>query len=273
MTKARARRKNRQVRRQCPAEEGDNAAISNGTSVVPRRWTLAICILLTVLTLSLYSPVIKHPFINYDDPNYVTENRHVQAGLSWHSFIWALTATEEGNWHPMTWLSHVLDWQLYGMEAGGHHVSSMVLHALNTLLLFLLLTRVTGRAIRSVVVAALFAAHPLNVESVAWVAERKNVLSMCFFLLTLGAYGWYARRPDWKRYVGVAGLFALGLAAKPMVITLPCVLLLLDYWPLQRVEGWTRVSTSFPVPQASWARLVVEKVPLLALSAASAIIT
>jgi len=240
---------------------------------VPRRWTLAACILLAVVTVSLYSPVIRHPFTNFDDPNYVTENQRVRAGLSWHTVAWALTATEQGNWHPLTWISHALDCQLYGMDAGGHHVSSVLLHALNAVLLFLLLAQVTGLTVRSALVAALFALHPLNVESVAWIAERKNVLSMCFFLLALGAYGWYARQPDWKRYAGVAVLFALGLASKPMVITLPFVLLLLDYWPLGRVRGWAEPSTAFPVPQTTWARLLAEKVPLLALAIASAIIT
>ncbi|MGO9403609.1 MAG: hypothetical protein ACLPVW_09075 [Terriglobales bacterium] len=224
-------------------------------------------------TLALYSPVTWHPFTNYDDPDYVTENQHVRAGLGWHTVVWASTATEEGNWHPLTWISHALDCQLYGMNAGGHHISSVLLHVLNTVLLFLLLAGVTGLTARSAVVAALFALHPLNVESVAWIAERKNVLSMFFFLLALGAYGWYAQKPDWKRYAGVAVLFALGLASKPMVIMLPFVLLLLDYWPLQRVRGWAEPSTAFPVEQTTWARLLAEKVPLVVLSVASAIIT
>jgi protein O-mannosyl-transferase len=249
------------------------AAVGQTTKPAPQRWMLAICILLAVLTLSLYSPVINHPFTNYDDDSYVTENRQVQAGLSRDTVVWAFTTTEQSNWHPLTWISHALDCQLYGLNAGGHHVSSVLLHVLNVVLLFLLLLRVTGATGRSAVVAALFAVHPLNVESVAWIAERKNVLSMFFFLLALGGYGWYARQPNWKRYGVVAVLFALGLASKPMVITLPFVLLLLDYWPLQRVQGWTRPSTTFPVLQTSWARLIAEKAPLLALSVASAIIT
>jgi protein O-mannosyl-transferase len=240
---------------------------------VPNRWTLAICLLLAVVILLLYSRVVQYPFINFDDPKYVTQNKHVQQGLQWQSFAWAWTSTEQANWHPLTWLSHELDWQLYAMNAGGHHISSVLLHALNALLLFLLLARVTGSGIRSSVVAALFAIHPLNVESVVWIAERKNVLSMFFFLLALGAYGWYAQRPGPKRYVGVAVLFALGLAAKPMVITLPFVLLLLDYWPLCRVRGWIKPSAVFPVPQITWPRLLLEKLALLTLSAASAIIT
>ncbi len=234
---------------------------------------LAICILLAVATLSLYGAVASYPFTNYDDPYYVSDNQPVQAGLSWRTVEWSFATTEQANWHPLTWLSHALDCQLYGLNAGGHHVTSVLWHVLNTVLLFLLLVRATGAMARSAVVAALFAVHPLNVESVAWIAERKNVLSMFFFLLALGAYGWYARRPDWKRYGLVAVMFALGLASKPMVITLPCLLLLLDYWPLGRVRGWTSPSIAFPVPQTTWSQLVMEKLPLLVLSLASAIIT
>jgi hypothetical protein len=237
------------------------------------RWTLAICIVLAVLSFSVYSPVAGHPFTNYDDQDYVTDNQHVRMGLSWHTVGWALTATEQSNWHPLTWLSHALDCQLYGLNGGGHHMTSVLLHALSAVLFFLMLARVSGATVRSAMVAALFAVHPINVESVAWIAERKNVLSMFFFLLALGGYGWYARRPDWKRYGVVAVMFALGLASKPMVITLPMVLVLLDYWPLCRVQGWTKPSEAFPVPQRTWARLLAEKVPLLALSAASAVIT
>lgn len=273
MTPVRPKDKRRQAQPHLAAGQSGTAAIGQRTRPAPHRWTLATCILLAVVTLALYSPVTEHPFTNFDDPVYVTENQHVRAGLNWHTIAWALTATEQANWHPLTWISHALDCQLYGMGAGGHHVSSVLLHALNTVLLFLLLVHVTGFTLRSAVVAALFALHPLNVESVAWIAERKNVLSMFFFLLALGAYGWYARQPDLKRYGVVAVLFALGLASKPMVITLPCVLLLLDYWPLGRVRGWTKPSTTFPVPQTTWARLMAEKAPLLVLSAASAIIT
>jgi protein O-mannosyl-transferase len=273
MTPARTRNKRRQTRPEFASGRRVTAAIAQSIKPTSHRWTLAICILLAAVTLSLYGPVIRHPFINYDDKDYVTENQQVRAGLSWHTMVWALTATGKANWHPLTWISHALDCQLYGMDAAGHHLSSILFHVLNTVLLFLLLAQVTRLTVRSAVVAALFALHPLNVESVAWIAERKNVLSMFFFLLALGAYGWYTRQPNWRRYAAVALLFALGLASKPMVITLPCVLLLLDYWPLGRVRGWAKASTIFPVPQTAWARLVAEKVPLLALSAASAIVT
>src|SRR5579872_18575 len=231
------------------------------------------CLLLGVATLAIYSPVIAHPFINYDDRDYVTENQHVQAGLSAQTIAWAFTSTDQANWHPLTWLSHEMDCEIYGLNPHGHHLTSVLIHTANVLLLFLLLQWATGATGASAMVAALFAFHPFNVESVAWIAERKNLLSTFFFLLALAAYGWYARQPSLRRYADVAGLFALGLAAKPMVITLPLVLLLLDYWPLARIKGWATQSSAFPVPQVPWTRLLLEKVPLLALSAASAAIT
>ena len=237
---------------------------------------LLICLLLAAATFALYSRAIGHPFIfNYDDDTYVINNAHVKAGLTWETVRWALTSTESANWHPVTWLSHALDCVLYGLNPHGHHVTNVLFHVLNVVLLFLLLVRATGAAGRSFLVAALFAVHPFNVESVAWIAERKNVLSTFFFLLTLGAYGWYALKPSIKRYLAVAALFVLALASKPMVVTLPCVLLLLDYWPLRRIRGWSQFNpdAAFPVPQAPFSRLVVEKLPLLALSAADCAVT
>jgi tetratricopeptide (TPR) repeat protein len=256
------------------------------------RVALVGCLLLVFATALVYGVATRHPFVNYDDQDYVTENTHVQAGLTAKTIAWAFTATEADNWHPLTWLSHALDCQLYGLNPSGHHLTSVLLHLLNVILLFLILVRSTGSAERSLLVAALFALHPLNVESVAWVAERKNVLSTLFFLLTLGAYGWYAVKPNLKRYLGVAVLFVLGLASKPMVITLPFVLLLLDFWPLQRIQGWSEpvpVTKSrknrkkrpedsvsgrgLPVTQVPFSRIVLEKLPLLAFCAASASIT
>jgi len=251
------------------------------------------CISLAIGTAVVYSRVRGAEFVNYDDQNYVAQNAHVQAGLTWRTFTWALRSAEWDNWHPLTWLSHALDCQLYGLNPAGHHITNVLLHILNVLLLFLLLTRATAAPGRSFLVAALFALHPFNVESVAWVAERKNVLSTLFFLLAIGAYGWYAMKLNLRRYLLVAALFVLGLAAKPMVITLPFVLLLLDYWPLRRTEkpnqpvpprtqgrkktlGQTGVpvsSSAFSPPPAPWSRLVLEKVPLLLLSAGSAVIT
>ena len=233
---------------------------------------LALSLLLG-LTLAVYFRATLNPFIQHDDQDYVLENQHVQQGLNAATLRWALTSTEESNWHPLTWLSHALDCQLFGLNPAGHHFTNVLLHVLNVGLLFWLLWRATGAIGRSFMVAALFALHPLNVESVAWVAERKNVLCMFFFLLTLGAYGWYTRRPGWKRYLAVAGLFVLALAAKPMAVTLPCVLLLVDFWPLRRVQSREAPSEEFPVTQQPLGRLVLEKLPLLALSVASSVIT
>jgi protein O-mannosyl-transferase len=232
---------------------------------------LALCLAATVLIL--YSPVGRHPFVNYDDQTYVFQNAHVIAGLTWNTLTWALTSTEASNWHPVTWMSHALDCQLFGLNPAGHHWMNAVIHALNAALLFLLLWRSTGARWRSLMVASLFALHPLNVESVAWVAERKNLLSTLFFFLALGAYGYYARKPNVRRYFLVVLAFILGLASKPMVITLPFVLMLVDYWPLGRIAGWSESSKGFPVRQSQISRLVLEKFPLLALSVGSAIIT
>ena len=229
-----------------------------------------MCLLLAVVTLALYNPVNRHPFVNYDDDRYVTENAHVRQGLTADTFTWSLTSTEQANWHPLTWMSHALDCSLFRLNPAGHHFTSVLLHAVNVVLLFLLLIWATGRLGPSLFVAVLFAVHPINVESVAWVAERKNVLCTFFFFLTLWAYGWYARKPDWKRYLAVAVLFVAGLASKPMVITLPFALLLLDYWPLNRVRA---DAGSNEPPTFPWSRLALEKLPLLALSAASAAIT
>jgi tetratricopeptide (TPR) repeat protein len=254
-------------------------------------FALVACLCLAVGTVAIYSRAARNPFLHVDDQNYVTENTHVQAGLTWNTFTWALTATAAQNWHPLTWLSHALDCQLFGPNPVGHHATNILLHTLNVVLLFLLLLRATGAKGRSLLVAALFALHPLNVESVAWIAERKNLLSTLFFLLALGAYGWYCRKPDVKRYLAVTSLLALGLAAKPMVITLPFVLLLIDFWPLQRIKGWDKplspavkgsrkvrsqrgdAKKVFPVSQFQFSRLVLEKLPLLVLCIGSAAIT
>lgn len=240
--------------------------------VSPAKRNPMVCLLLVVVTLALYNPVNRHPFVNYDDDRYIVNNPHVRQGLTAGTFRWALTSTEQANWHPLTWMSHALDCSLFGLNPVGHHFTSVLLHAVNVVLLFLLLMWATGRLGPSLFVAAMFAIHPINVESVAWVAERKNVLCTTFFLLTLWAYGWYARKPGWKRYLAVAVLFAAGLASKPMVITLPFVLLLLDYWPLGRVRG-AQTEAGEVHPAFAWSRLAIEKLPLLALSAASAVIT
>jgi hypothetical protein len=220
-----------------------------------RKWIC--CVLLAVVTLAVYSPVVRNGFVNADDKMYVVANRHIRH-LNWQTAEWAVTNFSNGYPTPLTWMSHALDYAVYGLNPAGHHITNVLLHTINVLLLFLLLTSATKRAGPSLFVAALFALHPLNVEAVAWIAERKTVLSMMFFLLTLAAYGWYTRRPGVKRYLAVIALFALGLVSKPMVITLPCVLLLLDFWPLKRF-------TQYPF----W-KLVLEKMPLIPFVVASA---
>lgn len=230
------------------------------------RSPLVLSLILFAGTLVLYFPTFDSAFVNYDDPAYLTSNAHVLQGLSWNNIVWACTATVEANWHPLTWISHMGDVQLFGTNPRGHHVVSVVLHAFNVVLLFFVLRRATGYVMSSAVVAALFAVHPLNVECVAWVAERKSLLSMLFLLLALAAYGWYASKRTIGRYAAVVVLFALGLAAKPMVVTLPLLLLLWDYWPLRRLASESDEHLSF-------LRLAVEKIPLFALSAASSWIT
>jgi hypothetical protein len=247
------------------------------------RLKILCCLLLLIVTASLYSRVANFPFLPNDDLLYVGDP-HIQAGLNWTTFKFAFTAIDVGYPTPLTFLSHALDFEIYGPNAGAHHLTSVLLHTLNVVILFLLLLQATGAMGRSLLVTALFALHPLNVESVAWVAERKNVLSTLFFLIALGAYGWYAQKPSVKRYLTVAILFVLGLASKPMVITLPFVLLLLDFWPLKRIEGWGEPSVPNPhrrtnrqaQPQfsavpATFSRLVLGKLPLLVLCVGSAI--
>jgi len=225
---------------------------------------IAICIFLAVSTFAVYSQVQDHDFINYDDDKYVTNNEYVKAGFTRDSVGWALTTSYNSNWHPMTWLSHMLDAQLFGPNSKGHHLTNLLFHIANVLLLFLVLLRMTGALWQSGFVAALFALHPLNVESVAWVAERKNVLSTFFWLLTMWAYIRYAQKTNLKRYSLVILFFAMGLMSKPMLVTLPFVLLLLDYWPLRRLQSDRRTAIS---------RLVYEKIPLLVLVAGSVVTT
>ena len=222
---------------------------------------LWVCLFLLLGTFLTFAPVLNHDFIPFDDVEYVSENEHVNRGLTTSGFRWAFASGHSANWQPMTWLSHMLDVELYGLDPGGHHLTSLLLHCLNTVLLFLLLQKMTGAFWRSAIVAALFAVHPLRVESVAWVAERKDVLSTFFGLTTIWIYASYVKRPRPRIYLGLIVCFALGLMSKPMLVTLPCVLLLLDWWPLRRVDR----NTVGP--------LVVEKLPLLALAAASSVIT
>jgi len=236
-------------------------AQSISPSKVYRGWpTIGICVILAGLTWLVFGQTLWHDFINYDDPRYVYENTTITSGLSISGIAWAFTHIHSLNWHPLTTISHMLDCQLYGLNAGWHHLTNVVLHTLSAMLLVLALQQMTHAVWRSAFVAAVFAIHPLRVESVAWIAERKDVLSGVFFMLTLLAYVYYVRLPDVRRYLIVASLFACGLMSKPMLVTLPFVLLLLDYWPLDRIKGQL------------WKRLA-EKIPLLALSAVSSITT
>ena len=230
-----------------------------------------MCALLLVLTIAAYWPTFSNGFVNFDDPRYILQNPLVAQGLDPHQIAMAFRSTIEANWHPITWISHMADVQLFGMNPLGHHASSLALHGLNVVLLFLLLDGATGKRWRSAVVAALFAVQPLNVECVAWVSERKSLLSTAFLLLAFFAYGWYAKKPGSARYLVMAFLFALGLAAKPMVITFPFLLLLADYWPLQRLPGLRPGDASQFFGKLG--RLTLEKIPLFALVIASAWIT
>jgi len=236
--------------------------------------TIVFCLLLAIATFAVYFPALHNGFVNYDDPRYILHNPHLQSGLNWQTIHWSATAFYESNWHPLTWMSHALDISLFHFNPAGHHAVNILLHALNALLLFFVLRDATQRDWESFFVAALFAVHPVNVESVAWAAERKNVLSMLFFLLALFAYGKYAKQRSVLRYLVVAIAYALGLAAKPQIITLPFLLLLWDFWPLQRWNPQARrAESSESKTGVGFWQLCVEKVPLLALSAASAVIT
>lgn len=232
-------------------------------SAPPRRAPaiLLVCAGLVAVNLFIYLQTRTHPFINFDDAQYVVENPNVSGGLSISSLRWAFTSPHAGNWHPVTWISHMLDVELFGLDAGKHHLVNVVLHTVNSLLLFVALLLMTGAVWRSAFVAALFAVHPTHVESVAWIAERKDVLSAWFWLLALIAYWRYTRTPSALRYGLLSLLFACGLMAKPMVVTLPLTLLLLDVWPLRRMK------------RESWRRLVLEKVPLFGMAIASGIVT
>jgi protein O-mannosyl-transferase len=236
----------------------------------------AICAALIAITWAVFGQTVGHEFVNFDDPIYVSENDHVRAGLSWQGVAWAFTHVHSHNWHPLTTISHMLDCQLFGLKPGAHHFVNVLLHSATAALLFFLLAQFRGspsspqdEAVRladrtgaigsSAFVAAVFAIHPLHVESVAWISERKDVLSGLFFVLTLLAYFYYTRKPNIGRYLSVSILFACGLMSKPMLVTFPVVLLLLDYWPLKRLSG------------SSARRVLIEKIPLVILSIASAV--
>jgi tetratricopeptide (TPR) repeat protein len=242
--------------------------------------TLGVCAFLTAITWLVFGETLHHPSINFDDQGYLFQNPQVTPGLTLNGILWAFRHSHMENWHPLTWISHMLDCQLFGLNPRGHHFTNVLLHTITVILLFLVFQKMTAAPWRSAFVAAVFAIHPLRVESVAWIAERKDVLSGVFFMLTLGAYVRYVREPSGIHYLVVASVFALGLMAKPMLVTLPLVLLLLDYWPLDRFSYISSTKSKFKTGTAHWrsqrsivTRLMLEKVPLLALSAASSVIT
>lgn len=265
-----------------------------------RKWHVALlALLLAALACGIFAQTARHGFSVLDDDDYVVKNIRVQDGLTWQSVKWAMTTDAVANWHPLTWLSHMLDFQIFGLAAAGPHMVNVFFHAINSILLFLVFRAMTGATTRSFILAALFAVHPLHVESVAWIAERKDVLSAFFWIAAMGAYTRYTRRPGVLRYLLVAILFAFGLTAKPMLVTLPCVFLLLDFWPLRRLNLWRdkngnsnsivenlpnpgkkpKKATQQPLPKTSLLRadspvlLFFEKLPLFAISAASSVIT
>jgi Flp pilus assembly protein TadD len=256
----------------------------DGNQIKDKHYPTVIILFLIAITLISYWSVQNFEFVNYDDDIYVTENIHVLSGITKENVIWAFTTFHASNWHPLTWLSLLFDYELYWLNPAGYHWTNVLLHIANTLLLFLVLNRMTGALWQSGFVAALFAVHPLHVESVAWVAERKDVLSTFFWMLTLYAYVFYVEHPDWKRYVFVFVSFSLGLMAKPMLVTLPFVLLLLDYWPLKRFpfkpsdshmysqQGRTE-NAHFSLKNISIVRLLLEKIPFIMLSIFSSIMT
>ncbi len=242
-----------------------------------RRLVLVTCFFLVVLTLAVFGRTLGYEFVSFDDDVYVYDNPVVSAGLTFHGLALALTHGSDANWDPLTTISHMVDCQLYGLHAGGHHLTNLILHTASVILLFLVLRQMTGAFWRSALVAAVFAIHPLRVESVAWVSERKDTLSGLFFILTLGAYVRYTRKPAPFAYLLVVLCFVLGLMSKAMLVTLPIVLLLLDWWPLKR---WNPTAVpdraanevwwlnKIPVPR----RLILEKLPFLLLSLGSCIV-
>ncbi len=218
---------------------------------------------LVLACAAIYGQTLRHEFVTYDDGMYVTDNTEVQAGLSWANLVWAFTTKRAAHMHPLTWISHMIDCELYGLRPWGHHLSNVVFHTISSILLFLVFARITRRLWPSALVAALFAVHPLHVESVAWIADRKDLLSMLFWTGSIGAYAWYRQGPGPVRYLAMAFLYLLGLMSKTTVVTLPFVLLLLDYWPLGRIDRTAR----FGVMVRKALRLAVEKIPLFLLAA------
>jgi len=237
------------------------------------EWIISLFLVLSIV--AVYHPVVSFEFVNFDDNLYVTDNNHVQDGLSLKSIIWAFKTTRASNWHPLSWISHMLDCQLYGLNPGMHHASSLIIHTINCLLLFWVLTRITGAVWQSAIVAALFGLHPINVDSVVWIAERKNILSALFCMLTMLTYSYYVKNPRFGTYMLTLLLFALGLMAKPIIVSLPLALLLLDYWPLKRLqskeaeEDGNAKTDALAKSSRSLSLLILEKVPFILLASMS----
>jgi tetratricopeptide (TPR) repeat protein len=250
---------------------------NNAADVLKKKYLFIICLFLVVATLAVYWQVLDNDFVNYDDDRYVTENIYVLKGVTFDSLTWAFTSSQFSNWHPLTWISHMIDCQLYGLNPKGHHLTNLLFHVANTLLLLLVLVRMTGALWSSSFVAALFALHPIHVESVAWIAERKDVLSTFFMMLTVWAYTLYVKKGGVRRYLLVALLFVLGLMSKPMLVTLPFILLMLDFWPLDRLcliySTRTVATGQHTNKRLSTFQLIWEKVPFFALAVASSVVT
>lgn len=247
--------------------------MSNNLALTNKQTVTLTILFLAVMILTVYWPVQNYEFSHYDDTLYITKNYLAQQVISGKNIAAAFADVNTGHWHPLTMISHMLDWQLFGDRAGGHHWTSVIIHIFNTILLFLFLHMATGAIWRSAFVAALFAVHPINVESVAWIAERKNVLSTFFWMTAMLSYVWYVRKPGWQRYLLIILSFALGLMSKPMLVTLPFVLLLLDYWPLKRTkiyqQGEDQTTAVIAVKKEKISLLILEKIPLFVLSAVS----
>ena len=260
------------------SERGDRRVQFPVASGRSRGAVLGVCVFLAAITFAVFGQTVHHGFVNYDDNLNVYDNSAVQGGLALKSILWAFQFNQSDYWHPLTMLSHMLDCQLYGLAPAGHHLTNVLLHATMAMLLFLMLRQMTGAFWRSAFVAAVFAIHPLRVESVAWVSERKDMLHGIFFMLTLGAYVRYVRH-SWSlaRYLTVVVVFTFGLMSKPTLMTLPFVLLLLDYWPLKRLvpavsgEASKNISSRWRSYRPVVVRMIVEKIPLFILSAASCV--
>ncbi len=250
---------------------------NNATDILNKKYFYIICLFLVVATLAVYWQVLDNDFVILDDDVYVTENAHVHKGVTFDGLTWAFTSSHSSNWHPLTWISHMIDCQLYGLNPRGHHITGLLFHVANTLLLLLILVRMTGALWQSSFVAAFFALHPLHVESVAWVAERKDVLSTFFMMLTLWVYTIYVKKGGIKRYLLVVLFFVLGLMSKPMLVTLPFILLMLDFWPLGRLcpsHDTRNVVTGQQTDEGpNVFRLLWEKIPFFALAVASSVVT